>query len=155
MNGYTMTGMRIPYAMAERNQLPLKRLFLDLLPSRTPWLGGMIQIVIAVIMMLLGAFDTITNMLIFVIWTFYCMAFLAVFLLRKREPELHRPYKVPLYPVIPMIALLARHVCLAEYIIDTAPPCNHGYRGHNVRYSDLLLSKENIKNLMKHLLIRF
>ncbi|UAS26680.1 amino acid permease [Staphylococcus pseudintermedius] len=107
MNGYTMTGMRIPYAMAERNQLPLKRLFLDLLPSRTPWLGGMIQIVIAVIMMLLGAFDTITNMLIFVIWTFYCMAFLAVFLLRKREPELHRPYKVPLYPVIPMIALLA------------------------------------------------
>ncbi|PXA08707.1 amino acid permease [Staphylococcus pseudintermedius] len=107
MNGYTMTGMRIPYAMAERNQLPFKRLFLDLLPSRTPWLGGMIQIVIAVIMMLLGAFDTITNMLIFVIWTFYCMAFLAVFLLRKREPELHRPYKVPLYPVIPMIALLA------------------------------------------------
>ncbi|HHU6751001.1 TPA: APC family permease [Staphylococcus pseudintermedius] len=107
MNGYTMTGMRIPYAMAERDQLPFKRLFLGLLPSRTPWLGGMIQIVIAVIMMLLGAFDTITNMLIFVIWTFYCMAFLAVLILRKREPTLHRPYKVPLYPVIPMIALLA------------------------------------------------
>lgn len=27
MNGYTMTGMRIPYAMAQNNRLPFKRLF--------------------------------------------------------------------------------------------------------------------------------
>ena len=32
------------------------------------------------------------------------MAFIAVFLLRRREPELPRPYKVPLYPFIPGIA---------------------------------------------------
>ncbi len=107
MNGYTMTGMRIPYAMAQLNQLPFKRAFLSLTPSDTPWLGGVIQLIVAVVMMLLGAFDTITNMLIFVIWTFYCMAFLAVILLRKRKPDLQRPYKVPLYPVIPIIALAA------------------------------------------------
>ena len=35
------------------------------------------------------------------------MAFLAVFILRRREPDLPRPYKVPLYPVIPLIALVA------------------------------------------------
>lgn len=54
-----------------------------------------------------GAFDTITNMLIFVIWLFYCMSFVAVIILRKREPNMERPYKVPLYPIIPLIAILA------------------------------------------------
>lgn len=46
-------------------------------------------------------------MLVFVIWAFYVMAFYAVFVLRKRESELERPYKVPLYPVIPAIAIIA------------------------------------------------
>lgn len=117
MNGYTMTGMRIPYAMAQINQLPFKRAFLSLTPSDTPWLGGVIQLIIAAIMMMLGAFDTITNMLIFVIWTFYCMAFFAVMLLRKREPELQRPYRVPLYPVIPIIALAAGVFVLINTLI--------------------------------------
>lgn len=58
-------------------------------------------------MMSMGAFDTITNMLIFVIWLFYCMSFVAVIILRKREPNMERPYKVPLYPIIPLIAILA------------------------------------------------
>ncbi|EHJ08045.1 APC family permease [Staphylococcus simiae] len=107
MNGYIMTSMRIPYAMAKNHRLPFEKFFLSLTPSRVPWTGGIVQLVIASIMMLLGAFDTITNMLIFVIWTFYSMAFVAVIILRKREPELQRPYKVPLYPIVPGIALIA------------------------------------------------
>ena len=34
------------------------------------------------------------------------MAFIAVFILRKREPNLERPYKVPLYPIIPIVAII-------------------------------------------------
>ena len=117
MNGYTMTGMRIPYAMAQNNRLPFKRLFSSLTPTKAPWFGGMIQVIIATVMILLGAFDTITNMLIFVIWSFYCMAFIAVFLLRRREPELPRPYKVPLYPFIPGIALIAGIFVLVNTLI--------------------------------------
>ncbi|HDM2501190.1 TPA: amino acid permease, partial [Staphylococcus aureus] len=75
--------------------------------SGAPWFGAIIQLIIAIIMMSMGAFDTITNMLIFVIWLFYCMSFVAVIILRKREPNMERPYKVPLYPIIPLIAILA------------------------------------------------
>lgn len=107
LNGYTMTGMRVPEAMAKQNLLPFKNVFTKLTNSGAPWMSGLIQVVIAIIMVSLGAFDSITNMLVFVIWAFYCMAFYAVFVLRKKEKELVRPYKVPLYPVIPMIALLA------------------------------------------------
>ncbi|WP_414053069.1 APC family permease [Macrococcus animalis] len=107
MNGYTMTGMRVPETMAHQGMLPFKNVFTKQTSTGTPWLSGLIQVVIATVMVSLGAFDSITNMLIFVIWAFYCMAFYAVFVLRKREKELVRPYQVPMYPIIPMIALLA------------------------------------------------
>lgn len=45
-------------------------------------------------------------MLIFVIWIFYTLVFIAVIRLRKKEPNLHRPYKVPFYPIIPSIAII-------------------------------------------------
>ncbi|KFN93708.1 amino acid permease [Tetragenococcus muriaticus PMC-11-5] len=107
INGYTMTGMRIPLAMAEEHKLPFSNLF-GALTSKTkiPWFSGIFQLIVAIIMILTNAFDALTNMLVFVIWLFYCMAFLAVMILRRREPELARPYKVPAYPLIPIIALL-------------------------------------------------
>jgi APA family basic amino acid/polyamine antiporter len=57
-------------------------------------------------MILSGTFDTITNMLVVVIWFFYMLCFAAVFILRRREPDLPRPYKVPGFPLVPIIAML-------------------------------------------------
>ncbi|WP_414047595.1 APC family permease [Macrococcus equi] len=107
LNGYTMTGMRVPEAMAQQGLLPFKEMIMKRTRSGAPWVSGLIQVIIAMIMVSLGAFDSITNILVFVIWAFYCMAFYAVFILRKKEKDLARSYKVPLYPVIPLIALLA------------------------------------------------
>lgn len=107
LNGYLMAGMRVPFAMAEHNLLPFKKFFLKLTSNQAPWASGLVQQLIAFVMMSLGAFDTITNMLVFVIWTFYTMSFVAVIILRRREPNMERPYKVPLYPVIPLIAIIA------------------------------------------------
>lgn len=107
INGYTMTGMRIPYAMALENKLPFSNFLKKLSPNtKIPYNSGLLILVISVIMMFSGSFDLLTDMLVFVIWIFYTMTFAAVFILRKREPELVRPYKVPLYPVIPIIALI-------------------------------------------------
>jgi len=107
LNGYTMTGMRLPYAMAEKNILPFKESFMKVTNAGIPWFSGLVQVIIGAIMITSRSFDAITNMLVFVIWAFYVMAFYAVFVLRKRESELERPYKVPLYPVIPAIAIIA------------------------------------------------
>ncbi|MDJ1112257.1 amino acid permease [Macrococcus sp. S115] len=107
LNGYTMTGMRLPYAMAEKNILPFKESFMKVTTAGIPWFSGLVQVIIGAIMITSRSFDAITNMLVFVIWAFYVMAFYAVFILRKRESELERPYKVPLYPLIPAIAIIA------------------------------------------------
>ncbi|WP_338782256.1 amino acid permease [Metabacillus sp. FJAT-52054] len=107
INGYVMTGMRVPYAMAMENKLPFSKWFAKLSSkSRIPYNSGLFILLIAIIMMFIGGFNTLTDMLIFVIWIFYTMTFAAVIILRKREPKLVRPYKVPLYPVLPVISIL-------------------------------------------------
>lgn len=118
LNGYTMTGMRIPYAMGKEHKLPFGDVFAKLNKAGVPWAAGLIQYIIAFIMILSGQFDAITNMLIFVIWVFYCMAFAAVIFLRKTQPNLNRPYKVPLFPVVPLIALVGGIFILVSTIIQ-------------------------------------
>ena len=107
LNGYTMAGIRVPYALAKDDLMigssKLKKLSRM---TKVPYVAAIIQIFIAIIMMFLGSFDLLTDMLVFVIWLFSVMIFFAVFILRKREPELKRPYKVPFYPIIPIIAIL-------------------------------------------------
>lgn len=106
VNGYTMTGIRVPYAMAEKNLLPFSRHFKKLSKNfRIPYICALFQLGVAFIMMLLGNFDMLTDMLVFVMWLFSVLMFIAVFILRKRQPDLPRPYKVPLYPVIPVLAI--------------------------------------------------
>lgn len=107
INGYVMTGMRVPYAMAMENKLPFSKWFSALtVNSRVPYNSGIFILLIAIVMMLIGGFNTLTDMLVFVIWIFYTMTFAAVIILRKREPNLNRPYKVPFYPVLPGIAII-------------------------------------------------
>ncbi|KHO13260.1 amino acid permease family protein [Latilactobacillus curvatus] len=106
INGYTMTGMRIPYAMALENRLPFNRQLRSLSKTGAPVVSGLVQISIAIIMMFMGGFNTLTDMLVVVIWIFYILTFIAVFILRKREPDLPRPYRTLGYPVVPVIAIL-------------------------------------------------
>ncbi|MFY4777061.1 APC family permease [Metabacillus sp. RGM 3146] len=107
INGYVMTGMRVPYAMAMENKLPFSKWFSVLtVNSRVPYNSGIFILLISIVMMLIGGFNTLTDMLVFVIWIFYTMTFAAVLILRKREPDLIRPYKVPFYPVLPIIAII-------------------------------------------------
>lgn len=107
LNGNILTGMRIPYAMGVENKLPGSKWLAALHPKYcTPINAGILEGVVTIIMILLGTFNQLTDMCIFVIWIFYVMSFLAVIKLRKSEPDLVRPYKVPLYPVIPAIAII-------------------------------------------------
>ena len=83
-------------------------MYLDKLTNQTkiPLVAGILELSIAVGMMMVGGFDMLTDMLVFVIWIFYTMVFIGVIILRKKEPDLKRPYKVPIYPVIPLVAIV-------------------------------------------------
>jgi APA family basic amino acid/polyamine antiporter len=54
-----------------------------------------------------NAFDNLTDSVICAGLIFYGMAVGAVYILRRKQPEMHRPYKTWGYPVTPALLLLA------------------------------------------------
>ena len=106
MNGFTMTVIRVPYAMAMKDQIPFKRFWTKLNRFSIPYYSAFVTLILTIGMMFTGEFDTLTDFLLFTIWIFFIATFFAVFVLRKKEPNMPRPYKVPLYPIIPWISII-------------------------------------------------
>lgn len=50
-----------------------------------------------------GGFDTLLRCTAPVFWTFFLMTAISVFVLRARDPDIPRPWKVPGYPITPLI----------------------------------------------------
>lgn len=117
MNGFTMTAIRVPYAMAMKDQIPFKNFWIKLNRFSIPYCSALVTLVLTITMMFTGEFDTLTDFLLFTIWIFFIATFFAVFVLRKREPDMPRPYKVPFYPIVPWISIIGgAYIVLAAII---------------------------------------
>jgi APA family basic amino acid/polyamine antiporter len=99
-----ITGARPYYAMSR------ERLFFSgigkLNKHNVPGNSLLWQGIWASVLVLSGTFDQLTDMLIFAVYIFYGATALGVFILRRRMPDAHRPYKVWGYPVVPAIFVL-------------------------------------------------
>lgn len=119
VNAFMLTGMRTPYILAQDNLLPFSnKIGKANINTGVPVIGALIVDAIAIVMILLGNFTVLTDMLVFVMWTFNTMLSIAVIILRKREPKLRRPFKVPLYPIIPLISILGGIFIVISTIIN-------------------------------------
>ena len=54
-------------------------------------------------MALTGTFEDLTSLFIFATWIFYGLSVIAMFRLRRIEPDLPRPYRAWGYPLLPAI----------------------------------------------------
>jgi APA family basic amino acid/polyamine antiporter len=107
MNGYLLTGARIPLAMGERKQLPYSNKLAGLHKKfGTPANALLLETFFAIIYILTGTFNTLTDLLVFVLWIFFVMGVFGIFRLRKMVPAEKRAYKVPLYPITPIIGII-------------------------------------------------
>lgn len=106
INGFMLTGMRIPYTLAKDKMLPFSnKIGRTNINTGVPTISALIILTVSLIMIFLGTFDLLTNMLVFVMWTFTTLISIVVVILRYREPKLDRPYVVPWYPIIPIISI--------------------------------------------------
>lgn len=101
-----LTGARIPYAMA-RDGLFFqfaKRIH----PSfRTPS-GSLIFLgSLAALLALSGTYEELYSLFVFAVWIFFSLTAIALVRLRKKEPNLSRPYRAWGYPWTPLIFLAA------------------------------------------------
>jgi len=103
-NASILTGARPYYAMAR------EKLFFSgidkINKANVPSNSLLFQGLWASVLVLSGTFDQLTDMIIFAVFIFYGATSLGVFILRRRMPDVHRPYKVWGYPVVPAIFIL-------------------------------------------------
>lgn len=118
MNGSILTAARVPFAMAK------EKLFFSGLgyvhpKTHSPIVAILVQAAWACVLALSGSFDQLTDYVIFGAWVFYALCGAAVIILRIRRPELKRAYKVPGYPVVPILFILVALALLGNTLFTS------------------------------------
>lgn len=117
LNGSTITGPRILYAMAD-DGLFFKPVAYVHPRYQTPAVAILLASGLGVAYVMSRGFERLANDFIIGIWPFYALAVGAVFILRRRRPDLERPYKTFGYPFVPIVFLLASILMLANSVIQ-------------------------------------
>jgi len=100
-----MIGPRVCYAMAQDRLL--FRWLAALHPRYgTPWLAICAQMGLAVIYVLMGSAMTLVIYMGFALSVFPVMAVIGMMYMRFKQPGLMRPYRVPLYPYVPLLYIV-------------------------------------------------
>ena len=103
LNALILTGPRTLYALAVENNIPfVSKVNKAEAPGNAIWVIS----ILGALYSLTQNFGLLTDVPVFVVWVFYILTFVGVMILRSKEPNLERPYKVPLYPVVPLIAII-------------------------------------------------
>lgn len=116
LNGNVLGGARVYFAMAR------DRVFFAAVGRvhpryETPATAILIQGAWSVVLASSGSFKQLYTYVIFTGWIFYGAAVLAVVVLRRKQPELARPYRVWGYPLMPLAFTLVALVIVVNTMI--------------------------------------
>lgn len=120
-NAFVLGGSRIVYMLAGDGDLPFSRFFGKLSSRQVPANGIIFVSTIGALYAVSGQFNMLTDLAVFSSWTFYTLTFASVMRYRKTAPDLERTYKVPLYPVIPIISILSGVFVLVNQLLFSGP----------------------------------
>jgi basic amino acid/polyamine antiporter, APA family len=105
LNSSVLSGARVDYAMA-RDGIFFRFAGAIHPKFRTPGNALIFQCCLASLMALTGTFEDLTSLFIFAGWIFYGLAVVALFRLRRTEPNMPRPYKTWGYPIVPLLFVI-------------------------------------------------
>jgi APA family basic amino acid/polyamine antiporter len=103
-NGLVLAGPRVYYAMA-KDGLFFKRVG-SLNKNGVPAFAIVVQGAWSILLCLSGTYSNLLDYVIFAVLIFFTITILAIFVLRKKRPDIPRPYKAFGYPVIPGLYIL-------------------------------------------------
>jgi len=113
LNGSILSGARVPYAMARDGYF--FKVIADVHPKyKTPGNSMIALCLWSAILILSGWYEQLYNFVIFGSWILYGMTAASVFVLRRKRPDMPRPYRVTGYPVVPFLFVLVALVLLGS-----------------------------------------
>jgi basic amino acid/polyamine antiporter, APA family len=118
LNGVILGAARVPYAAARDGLLfaPFGRLSPG---SRVPVTSLVLLSIWGALLAASGTFDQLTNMAVMSYALFWIPVALSVIVLRRRLPLVPRPYRVPLYPWVPLLFALVMAGIVVAALITT------------------------------------
>jgi ethanolamine permease len=91
---------------------------------KTPANALMVNMGIGILALFTGRTGEVITISVFGALTLYCISMISVISLRRKEPSLERPFKVPLYPYFPLIALMIALVALGAVTVYNLTLCS-------------------------------
>jgi len=103
-NGLILAGARVYYTMAQDGLFFKKAgtLNKNAVPEWALWA----QCIVASLLCLSGKYGDLLDMVSFIVVIFYILTIIGIFILRKKRPQMERPYKAFGYPILPAIYIL-------------------------------------------------
>ena len=126
LNGATMTGPRIFFAMAE-DGLFFRRIGAVHPLYQTPAAAITLAALLGLGYVSMRTFEQLADSFILGIWPFYALAVGAVFKLRRQRPTLPRPYRTAGYPWVPLAFLLASLALLLNALVEQPASTAFGF----------------------------
>jgi basic amino acid/polyamine antiporter, APA family len=102
INGSILSGSRVPYAMAKEGYFFAAFARVNS-RFRTPAPAIMLLGIWSSLVLLSGQYRELYTLVIFPSWILYGMTAASVIVLRRKRPDMPRPYRVPGYPVVPVL----------------------------------------------------
>ena len=115
-NGLTLTAPRMYYAMA-RDGLIFRKLGEVHPRFGTPAFAIIAGSTWAAVLAATGTFDQLLTYVVFTGWIFYGLGALSIFVFRRREPDAPRPFRVPGYPLTPILFVLASSAIVLNTLV--------------------------------------
>lgn len=118
LNGTLLTSPRVFFAMADEGLL-FKKLAAVHPKYQTPYVSIVLVAVLGVMFVLLRTFEQLADTFVTAILPFYALGVASIFIFRKRRKAAYDPpFRTPLYPITPILFVLATLYLLANAVID-------------------------------------
>jgi APA family basic amino acid/polyamine antiporter len=115
-NGLILTTPRMYFAMA-RDGVFFQRLATIHPRFETPAFAIVALAVWSTILAATGTFEQLLTYVVFTGWVFYALGALSIFAYRRRDPHAVRPFRVPGYPLTPLLFIVSASALVVNTIV--------------------------------------
>lgn len=119
LNATVMAASRVAFSMGRDNLLPQRMAVIDPV-RRTPKVAIIVTGVIVVVMAMALPLEAVGSAASLIFLLTFALVNLSLIVLRRKEPDIPRRYRVPLYPIVPILGIVL-NVFLALYQFTFQP----------------------------------
>lgn len=123
-NGLIMAGARVYYTMAKDGLFFKKAATLN--KASVPAWALWIQCFWASALCLTGKYGALLDFVMIIVMIFYILTILGIFILRRKMPDVERPYRAFGYPILPMLYIIFATVFCVSLLITKMSTCGWG-----------------------------